>query len=450
MVYTSVAFDVADLPANLSPYLPFVSSYLTMLGTKTLDFKEFSQFEKANTAGVGASLSFSGNPNDLDMMDEATLFLSGGCIDYNIDALSRLLSELTTAGSVRWVESDACDRFAELIERRAASLGSGIADNGRGYGLSRVEARLLACGALDDKLSGLPHVEFARQIAGAISEGGQKKEQAMAEVGAACRGITEHAFTRDRLRRMRVCGASNTIDRLVASQEEWQTQLPSSGELNHEQGPPLHKLWQRPSPSECDKPNEFIAVPSQTNYVVRGFKTVPYTHPDAPKLVLLGQALSLGFLHREIREKGGAYGASASAASTSGSFLMSSYRDPRQMETLKCFDEAIDWARSSITAQDVEQAQLQCFKSLDAPVARKHRGTRRFGYPSLTDEMRQTFREGLLDATPQCLAAVAEKYIGQTSAHVDCIVGNWSTTGNGVEGWDILGPDLKPIEGLVK
>ena len=91
---------------------------------------------------------------------------------------------------------------------------------------------------------------------------------------------------------------------------------------------------------------EFISIPTQTNSVVRTVKTVPYDHVDAAPLVLLSQVLSLGYLHREIREKGGAYGGGAAANVGGGTFTFSSYRDPNQAETLRAFDNAVAWAAS--------------------------------------------------------------------------------------------------------
>ena len=103
------------------------------------------------------------------------------------------------------------------------------------------------------------------------------------------------------------------------------------------------------------------------------------------------QVLSLGYLHKEVREKGGAYGGGASASAMGGTFTFSSYRDPRQVETLAAFDAAAAWAAAegSVTAQDVEEAQLQCFKGLDAPRAPSARGWGRFAQPELDDDARQ-------------------------------------------------------------
>ena len=108
------------------------------------------------------------------------------------------------------------------------------------------------------------------------------------------------------------------------------------------------------------------------------------------------QVLSLGYLHKEVREKGGAYGGGASASALGGTFTFSSYRDPRQVETLAAFDAAAAWAAAegSVTAQDVEEAQLQCFKGLDAPRAPSARGWGSFAQPELDDDARQVSGSG--------------------------------------------------------
>ena len=57
---------------------------------------------------------------------------------------------------------------------------------------------------------------------------------------------------------------------------------------------------------------------------------------------LLARLMSNLFLHREVREKGGAYGAGARAGHNS--FDMTSYRDPHANQTLQSFADAARWA----------------------------------------------------------------------------------------------------------
>jgi hypothetical protein len=94
---------------------------------------------------------------------------------------------------------------------------------------------------------------------------------------------------------------------------------------------------------------------TQTNYCAASFATVPYAHEDAAPLFLLANALSTSFLHREIREKGGAYGGGAAASPLGASFGFSSYRDPNTAATISTFTRAAEWAATNgnITAAEV-------------------------------------------------------------------------------------------------
>jgi Zn-dependent M16 (insulinase) family peptidase len=58
---------------------------------------------------------------------------------------------------------------------------------------------------------------------------------------------------------------------------------------------------------------------------------------------VLGGFLRNGFLHRAIREQGGAYGGGASHDAGIAAFRFYSYRDPRHAATLADFDAALDW-----------------------------------------------------------------------------------------------------------
>ena len=80
---------------------------------------------------------------------------------------------------------------------------------------------------------------------------------------------------------------------------------------------------------------------SEVSFCARAFPTVPQAHPDAPALRVLGPYLRNTFLHRAIREQGGAYGAGAGYSADSGAFRLFSYRDPRIAGTFADFDTAV-------------------------------------------------------------------------------------------------------------
>ena len=51
-------------------------------------------------------------------------------------------------------------------------------------------------------------------------------------------------------------------------------------------------------------------------------------------------------LHKEIREKGGAYG-SGCKFNNNGFLSFFSFRDPRSIETYEAFQKAVEWVQSS-------------------------------------------------------------------------------------------------------
>ena len=118
----------------------------------------------------------------------------------------------------------------------------------------------------------------------------------------------------------------------------------------------------------------YVAIKGQTNYCTGAIETFGYEHPDAPALFLLSQAMSTEFLHREIREKGGAYGGGSSFVPSAGIFYFSSYRDPNTLETIETFQKACEWAAqpSSITKTMVEvrkrMDRTTAFRQTIAPV----------------------------------------------------------------------------------
>ena len=93
-------------------------------------------------------------------------------------------------------------------------------------------------------------------------------------------------------------------------------------------------------------------------------------HPDAPALTVLGAYLRNGFLHRAIREQGGAYGGGASHDANVGAFRFFSYRDPRNIDTLADFDASVEWLlESKADEHALEEAILSVISSLDKPAS---------------------------------------------------------------------------------
>lgn len=121
-------------------------------------------------------------------------------------------------------------------------------------------------------------------------------------------------------------------------------------------------------PRLCERTAELWKTSTQVNFCARAYPTVAMDHPDAAPLNVLGGFLRNGYLHRAIREQGGAYGGGAGQDNAIGAFRFYSYRDPRIEGTLADFDQSIHWLLNEKHEwQQVEEAILGVISSIDKP-----------------------------------------------------------------------------------
>jgi len=173
---------------------------------------------------------------------------------------------------------------------------------------------------------------------------------------------------------------------------------------------------EKPKPLE-DAP-EARTAPVPVAFNVRIFKTVRYTSPDAPAFLVLANYLRDTFLHRELREKGGAYGGFAQAGIGSGTFYFGSYRDPNIIRTYDVYDRAVVWVtESEVDAEALKEAILGACGDVDPLESPDIKGRREATnrLTGFTRVERERFKQRLLQVTADDLRRVAGAYL--TVAH---------------------------------
>ena len=155
------------------------------------------------------------------------------------------------------------------------------------------------------------------------------------------------------------------------------------------------------------------------NFCAKAWPTVPGDHEDNPVLHVLGRFINNGFLHRAIREQGGAYGSGAGQNSNTAVFRCFSYRDPRLNETLGDFDRALDWVlQGKHKESQLEEAILGVITSMDKPSSPAGEAKIAF-YDNLFGrslEQRLAFRKRALATTLEDLKTVTERYFNSDAA----------------------------------
>ena len=153
-------------------------------------------------------------------------------------------------------------------------------------------------------------------------------------------------------------------------------------------------------------------------FVASAFKTVRLNHKDAPALSVIAKLLRSLYLHREIREKGGAYGGFALYNGSEGVFSLASYRDPHIVNTLNVFVKAADFiCLGQYTHEDIKEAILQVCSVIDKPDTPGAAARKAFyrNLISLADETREQYKTRLLALTRKDVVRVAQKYFDRQS-----------------------------------
>jgi len=140
-------------------------------------------------------------------------------------------------------------------------------------------------------------------------------------------------------------------------------------------------------------------------------------HEDAPALAVISKMIRSLFLHREIREKGGAYGGFALYNTEDGIFSFGSYRDPHIVSTLRTYNDSGTFITSGdYTDEDIKEAILQVCSDIDKPdppgIAARNAFYRKV--IDLSDDIRKTFKKNLLSINRSIVIDVAQKYFSAT------------------------------------
>jgi Zn-dependent M16 (insulinase) family peptidase len=156
---------------------------------------------------------------------------------------------------------------------------------------------------------------------------------------------------------------------------------------------------------------------SQVCYCAEAFQGVSREDPDAPALSVLAVVLRNGFLHTAIREKGGAYGAGATNDTSTNTFKLFSYRDPKCTETFSAFKDAIKWSKTSITEQHLEEAILGVVSSIDKPLSPVGEAKNDFNLnlEGISTIKRLEMRQGVINCSIEDLIRVSKKYLTKNS-----------------------------------
>uniref|UniRef100_A0A8C9R8W5 Presequence protease, mitochondrial n=1 Tax=Scleropages formosus TaxID=113540 RepID=A0A8C9R8W5_SCLFO len=410
LVYFRAMCSLNTLPEDLKPYVPLFCSVITRLGSGALDYRQQALLMELKTGGLFITPQVIPDSDDLDTYEQGIL-LTSSCLERNLPDMFHLWS-----GIFNNPHFDDNERLRTLLTMDAQELSNGIPNSGDVYAMTRAARSLSPAGELMEAFCGMEQVAFMKRIA---------EQSDLTDILRKLPRIKRHLLSQDSMRcainaaPQNVPGASLELEKFVKSITTRKKELkPVRRNIIEKPLNPLvptgskrnRKLISEPNFKPCQM-KTYFQMPFPVYYVGQCVRTVPYSHQDHASLCVLAQMMTAKFLHKEIREKGGAYGGGAKM-DHSGLFSFYSYRDPNSMQTLNVFRRAVDWAKAGqFSQQDIDEAKLSVFAAIDAPVAPSDKGMTRF-LSGISDELKQQHREQLFAVSHEALTVVSASYLG--------------------------------------
>ncbi len=390
LVYQQAIAVLPQLEAQQMQVLPLYTDMLTELGLGTDDYLHAQQRQAATVGAINAFTSMRGSVDD-EQAIAGKFIISSKALLKNTEGQSQLMRD--TLESVRFDETG---RIRELISQQRARHEQGITGNGHGLAMAAASAGMSPLANLNHQLSGMNGIKALRALDESL-----KDEQSLQNFAGLLAGI-HIQLTAMPLQLLTVAEKHNVDDVATQSMAVWSS---FGGEGQH---PAFN-----PAPLR-QRVGEMWATNTQVNFCAQAYPTVPVRHPDAAPLTILGGVLRNGFLHRAIREQGGAYGGGASQDSDIAAFRFYSYRDPRLGETLEDFDRAVDWMMNTEhNFRTLEEAILGVIGTLDKPSSPAGEAKQHFhnGLFGRSHAQREHFRQQILSVTLDDLRRVADTYL---------------------------------------
>lgn len=413
LTYLRAARDIT-IPYELYPYLSLFSDALTNLGTETQSMAEIEDKIKLYTGGLSSSISVHSSP--VDLSPRVSFNFSGVSLNQNSSHIYEIWENLLLNTNFNNKE-----KLATLIRTLSSNNIGSVAESGHSYARNLAGASISTTKAISESISGIEQLQFLNKLNTWIQDDATFQSNIIDKLNE----LKTHLINSNSLR-FSLISDEASIHENEAHISKFISKLPSNPSATVVP-PSCYPL--RPSTKS------YIKLPFQVGYASSAIKGVPYTHPDGAVLQVLSNLLTYKYLHREVREKGGAYGGGATYSGLDGLFSYYSYRDPNSMQSLETFDKAGEFGlNTEWSDRDLEEAKLTIFQSIDAPMSVKSEGNTLFK-EGVTDEMRQKRREQILDVDAIDVKEAAEKYLVGKNKSV-AVVGNAES--QDIENWDIV------------
>ena len=399
LIYQQVIIELPELENELVNLLPIYTYCLTELGYAGKDYLQAQAWQDSVSGGVHAYTSVRGLiENEQDI--KAHFVFSGKALSRNHQQLNELMSEM-----LEKARFDELDRIRELVSQKRARSEQSVTGQGHSLAMLAASSGMSPAAELSNRLSGLEGIKQLKELDDSLSDA----------------SALQYLADQFSMIHKKIIAAPRRY--LSVAEKDQQAIIEADiSQYWAGKGNQTNQIFALANVKE--KINQVWLTSTQVNFCAKAYPTVPVNHPDAAALTVLGGFLRNGYLHRVIREQGGAYGGGASHEPGNACFRFYSYRDPRLTETLDDFDKSIEWLiNEEHTDLQVEESILGVIGSMDKPGSPSGEAKQAFHNElyGRTSAQRHLFRERVLKVTVADLKRVGEMYLKPETASVAVI-----------------------------
>ncbi len=392
LCYQQVVVDLPHLDDDLLSLLPWYTSCLTELGIGNKSYQEVQTWQSRVSGGLNCYANIRSDV-DNEQRSKAILVLSGKALQTNQAQLTELIH--ATFHDARFDEEQ---RLREILEQILSRQESSITGRGHSLAIGLASSQMSPSAALSYRFSGLAGIKALKELSKEFD-----KKSYIDGVLTGFKALHKKIMLAPR-QFLLVAEASHEQPLIHTLDSAWRgNDIVANAEFTPLALPPIRANVQ-----------QMWTTNTQVNFCARAYPTVTASHPDHAVLSVLSGFMRNGYLHRVIREQGGAYGGGADQDASAAAFRFYSYRDPRMEETLNDFDKAIDWViNGKHHWRQVEEAILGVISAMDKPAspageAKQHFFNAVFGR---TREQRLAFRQRVLEVQLNDLRDVTNRYL---------------------------------------
>ncbi len=352
IAYVNLYFNTGAVAESDLPYLFLLADILGKVDTETYPYTELAKEINIHTGGFNYDvLAFSESGDDQTF---TPMFrVKAKALVKKLPEMFNLLGDVTGGSLFK----DA-GRLKEIIRELKAVWDTAIFRRGQQVVASRLLSYISPVAKFNE-VGQLTYYKF-------IAELEQDLDAKVREIGRNLAAVAQTVFNRD-----------NLLVGITCDDKEYKTFVRSFPNL-------LEKLGTRQFKPvkysfQPDIRNEALLTSGKVQYVAKGgnFRRLGFDFHGSMKV--LETILRYDYLWNRIRVQGGAYGAFAQF-DRSGNVIFGSYRDPNLADTLKVYDETVDYL-NNFTNQNVSKREMTKYiigtmSTMDTPLTPQMKGER--------------------------------------------------------------------------